>query len=126
MIQIHFDFKDRQAEDIAQLNAILASMHLLDLQLKDPRGYLSTTTDGDGNLISYRYGLDSGILVCTRTMGSSGLQYEIDSAVTDLCVKHEDFIQIWRNAHPDRALRTVIRSEFDDVAGYLLIHHQRD
>lgn len=126
MITINFNFRDRNAEDLAQLNAILATMKLRDLRLKDSDGYLATTTDGEGNLLSYRYGLDSGMLICSLAKGEDGYRYQIDSVVAANSVAHEEFLQIWRDNHPDRAMRIVIRSGFDDVSGYIIIHHQRN
>ena len=123
MIRIGFDFKDRKAEDIEQLNAILATMKLEELRLENFRGYLATTTDGDGNLIGRRYGPDSGELVCK--LSEDGDRYVMDTVVVDRCVAHEEFMQIWRDNHPDRIVRTVIRAGYDTVVGYLIAHHQR-
>lgn len=125
MITINFDFKNRKPEDLAQLNAILATMKLQDLRLEDTEGYLATTTDGEGNLLGYRYGLDSGQLVSKLSKGKSGYCYQIDSVVVDESIDHEEFLDIWRESHPDRAVRIVIRSAYDEVAGYLIVHHQR-
>lgn len=125
MITIQFDFRNRRAEDLVQLNALLAAMELRDLQLKDSDGYLATTTDGEGNLISYRYGLDSGALICVPAEDGVGYQYQIDSLVADNSVAHEEVLQLWRKNHPDRAMRIVIRSGFDHVSGYIIMHHQR-
>ena len=125
MITIQFDFRNRRAEDLVQLNALLAAMELRDLQLKDSDGYLATTTDGEGNLISYRYGLDSGTLICVPAEDGAGYRYQIDSLVADNSVAHEEVLQLWRKNHPDRAIRIVIRSGFDHVSGYIIMHHQR-
>lgn len=126
MITIQFDFKNRSPEDLEQLNAILSAMKLQDLRLEDSEGYLATTTDGEDNLISYRYGLDSGTLVCKLAKGKTGYQYQLDSAVVDKIVDHDEFLQIWRTQHPDRMVRIVIRADHGTVAGYLIVHHQRD
>lgn len=125
MITINFDFKNRKPEDLAQLNALLATMKLQDLRLEDTEGYLATTTDGDGNLLGHRYGLDSGQLVCKLSKGKTGYCYQIDSVVVDDSIDHEEFLDIWRESHPDRVVRIVIRSGYDEVAGYLIVHHQR-
>ena len=100
-------------------------MKLQDLRLEESSGYLATTTDGDGNLISYRYGLDSGTLVCKLALGKTGYEYQIESVVVDQRIAHEEFLQIWRDSHPDRAVRIVIRSDYDEVFCYLIVHHQR-
>lgn len=62
MITIRFDFKNRKASDLRQLNALLATMKLKDLDLEDMQGYLPVTRDGDGNLLDKFYSLDSGTL----------------------------------------------------------------
>lgn len=47
---VDFDFKDREASDLEKLNRILASLKLEKLDLKNSRGYLAVTRDGDDNL----------------------------------------------------------------------------
>ena len=125
MIKINFDFNYRRAEDLEQLNAMLATMKLQDLRLENIRDYLATTTDGDGNLIGYRFGVDSGEMTCKLSKGKSGYYYQIDSVVVDASVEHDEFLDVWRASHPDRAVRIVIRSQYDQVAGYLIVHHQK-
>lgn len=125
MITINFDFKDRKAEDLKQLNALLATMKLKELHLEHTSHYLATTTDGEGNLIGYRFGMDSGELICKLAKGKSGYYYQIDSVVVDESIDHDEFLDIWRENHPDRIVRIVIRSGYDEVAGYLIVHHQR-
>ena len=51
--------------------------------------------------------------------------YQIDSVVVDESVVHEEFLDVWRESHPERVVRIVIRSEYDEVVGYLIVHHQR-
>lgn len=125
MIKINFDFNHRRPEDLEQLNAMLATMELQDLRLQDTSHYLSTTTDGEGNLIGHRFGMDRGELICKLSKGMSGYYYQIDSVVVDESVVHEEFLDVWRESHPERVVRIVIRSEYDAVVGYLIIHHQR-
>ncbi len=126
MITIRFDFKDRKKEDLDQLNNILATMKLDELGIEDYKDYLGITTDKDGNLISKRYGLQSGTLVCRLSKNESGYQYSIDSEVINQDADTDEFLKNWRDAHPDRAVRIFARSEFDDYTGCLIIHHQRD
>lgn len=125
MIKISFDFNYRRPEDLEQLNAMLATMKLQDLRLENIRDYLATTTDGDDNLIGYRFGVDSGEMTCKLSKGKSGYYYQIDSVVVDASVEHDEFLDVWRASHPDRAVRIVIRSQYDQVAGYLIVHHQK-
>lgn len=125
MIKINFDFNHRRPEDLEQLNAMLATMKLQDLRLQDTSHYLSTITDGEGNLIGHRFGMDSGELICKLSKGRAGYYYQIDSVVVDESVVHEEFLDVWRESHPDRIVRIVIRSEYDEVVGYLIVYHQR-
>ena len=125
MIKINFDFNYRRPEDLEQLNAMLATMKLQDLRLENIRDYLATTTDGDDNLIGNRFVVDSGEMTCKLSKGKSGYYYQIDSVVVDESVEHDEFLDVWRASHPDRAVRIVIRSQYDQVAGYLIVHHQK-
>ena len=120
---IEFDFKDREASDLEKLNRILASLKLEKLELKNSKGYLAVTQDGDGNLLEKRYGLDSGTLICTSA--KNGYHYQIDTAVADRCVDHDEFLEIWRSSHPKRTMRTVITLEFESDYAYIILHHQR-
>lgn len=120
---IEFDFKGREAADLERLNRILASLKIENLELKNSRGYLAVTQDRDGNLLEKRYGLDSGILICTPS--KNGFGYQIDTAVADRSVDHDEFLEIWCSSHPDRAMRTVITLEYEADFAYIILHHQR-
>ena len=120
---IEFRFRDREAADLEKLNRILASMKLEKLELKNSRGYLAVTQDGDGNLLEKRYGLDSGTLICTPS--KNGYGYQIDTAVADRSVDHDVFLEIWRSSHPDRAMRSVTTLEYESDYAYIILHHQR-
>lgn len=126
MITINFDFKDRKQEDLVQLNNILATMKLNELCLENYKDYLAITTDSEGNLISNRYGLSSGTLVCKLSTSDSGYQYRIDSEVIDKNVDPDEFLQNWRDKHTDRTVRIFARSDFNDLVGCLIIHHQHN
>lgn len=125
MITICFDFKNREASDLQQLNALLATMKLKDLDLEDTQGYLSVTRDGDGNLLGKRYGLDSGTLVCKLAGSGRGFCYQIDTVVVDKAVDYDTYMDCWRESHPDRAMRTVITIEFASDFAYIIAHHQK-
>lgn len=120
---VDFDFKEREASDLEKLNRILASLKLEKLELKNSRGYLAVAQDGEGNLLEKRYGLDSGTLICTPSR--SGDCYQIDTAVADKSVDHDEFLEIWRTNNPDRAMRTVITIEYEADFAYIILHHQR-
>lgn len=120
---VDFNFKDRETSDLEKLNRILASLKLEKLELKNARGYLAVSQDGDGNLLEKRYGLDSGTLICTPSR--SGNSYQIDTAVADKSVDHDEFLEIWRTNNPSRAMRTVITIEYETDFAYTILHHQR-
>ena len=50
---------------------------------------------------------------------------QTDSAVVARSIDYEEFLQIWQDNHRDRILRIVIPSEYDEVSGHLMVHHQR-
>ena len=120
---VDFDFKERETSDLEKLNRILASLKLEKLELKNSRGYLAVTRDGDDNLLEKRYGLDSGTLICTPSR--SGDCYQIDTAVADKSVDHDEFLEIWRANNPNRAMRTVITMEYETDFAYIILHHRR-
>lgn len=121
---VDFDFKNREASDLEKLNRILASLKLEKLELKNHRGYLAVTQDGSGNLLEKRYGLDSGTLICTPSR--NGYIYQIDTAVADRSVDHNEFPEIWRINNPGRAMRTVITMEHETDFAYIILHHRKD
>jgi len=120
---VDFDFKERETSDLEKLNRILASLKLEKLELKNSRGYLAVTRDGDDNLLEKRYGLDSGTLICTPSR--NGDFYQIDTAVADKSVDNDEFLEIWRANNPNRAMRTVITMEYETDFAYIILHHQR-
>ncbi len=127
MITISYDFKNREAEDLAQINRLLSGLRLSDLQVENFEGYLATTTDGRSNLLALRYGLDRGTLVCTPSEDDDGFVYQVDTVAlaNDDVIAHENYVEIWRKAHPHRTVRTVITVEFDTAVAYTIFHHER-
>ncbi len=121
---VDFDFKDREATDLEKLNRILASLKLEKLELKNFKGYLAVAQDGQGNLLEKRYGLDSGTLICTPSR--NGDCYQIDTAVADKSVDHDEFLEIWRINNPTRAMRTVITKGHETDFAYIILHHQKN
>jgi len=121
---INYSFENRK-DDIDHLNALLGSMKLDNLEWEDYKTYLATTTDGAGNLISRRLGLTSGSFVCTLAEGDDGYTYQIVTEVVNLDQDHNQFVNNWRDSHPDLVFRVVIRIEYDSCAGYVIIYHER-
>lgn len=120
---VDFDFKNREASDLEKLNRILTSLKLEKLEMKNAKGYLAVTQDGEGTLLEKRYGLDSGTLICTPSR--NGDCYQIDTAVADKSVDYDEFLEIWRANNPCRTVRTVITMEYETDFAFILLHHQR-
>ena len=62
VIELRFDFNDRDPGDLEQINRLLATMELTDVDVKDIKGYLATTQEFQNDRVvqtTYRYGLDS-------------------------------------------------------------------
>ena len=125
MMKIHFEFEDQKATDLEQLNAMLGALRLQSLELENTSGYLQTVRNGDGELIEQRYGLTCCTLNCERAEDEDGLVYQMDTAVTPLNVEHEAFVKDWRERHPDRIVRIVQSTDFDDARTFLIVHHQK-
>lgn len=122
---IDFDFPDREETDLDELNQRLAKMKLVDVSL-DVHGYLATTTDGKGNLLHQRYGLDRGTLICTP--GKEGGCFQIDTLVADSLVELEEIMEIWRNSHPEKEIHHVCQFEFPknkDVYTYIILYYYK-
>ena len=49
---------------------------------------------------------------------------QIDTAVADRSVDHDEFLDIWRSSHPGRVMRTVITLEYEFDFAYIILHHQ--
>lgn len=123
---IEFDFPDRKAADLDQLNQRLAAMKLLDVSLDDINGYLATTKDGEGNLLHRRYGLDNGTL--TGTPGSEGHCFQLDTLVEDRSVNVQEIMENWRNGHPEEEIHRVCQIGFPkdkDVYAYIVLHYHK-
>lgn len=137
-IRISFEFRDQQAADLDQLNALLATMPLTDLDLEAPRGYLCQTKhyaeDGETVLdTTYRYGLTSGTLVCelpSQRMNEDGEAhiYQIgqEPYPLDAAMDGNAFYSLWSAEHPDAVIRTLITISFDDHDVFLYFYHACD
>ena len=124
-ITIDFEFKDRSAENIDQINRILAVMDLTDLFIEDPKGYMATTkTYKDDVVIStdYRYGLDSGTLICTKTDDSHSRRYQITTEVLAGVgwMKGRKFEDHWKKKYPERVLSSLVIIGFDELTAFIM------
>lgn len=127
MYKLEFEFKEREASDLEELNTILAAMKLTSLELEDEDSYRAIMRDGNGNLLRRRLGFDSGVLIGTRPRhGEKGYRYQIDTAVVAASVDPDEFTQIWRDLHPDRVIRTICEGGNDELHTFVILHHQKD
>ena len=121
---IEFDFKNREASDLVKLNKVLNTMNLETVELKEYKGYLAVTQDGNDNLLDKRFGLDRGKLEFEPS--EKGDRYQIDTAVADKSVDYDAFLEIWRGARPNRVVRTVITLEYENDYAYIILHHRKN
>lgn len=122
---IAFDFPDREATDLDQLNQRLAAMKLVDVSF-DINGYLATTTDGEGNLLHRRYGLDNGTL--TGTPGREGRCFQLDTLVEARSVTIKEVMENWRNSHPEEEIYRVCQIGFpkdNDIYAYIVLYYHK-
>lgn len=127
MFKLYFDFKDREAYDLEELNDILSAMNLTSLELEDEESYRAVMRDGNGNLLRRRLGFDSGVLIGTRPRhGEKGYRYQLDTAVISSSVDSEEFTQIWRDQHPNRVIRTIYEGGNDELSTFIVLHRQED
>lgn len=127
MFQLHLTFCGRSEADFAQLNAMLAGLHLSGLEIEDHRGYLCVTRDTASCRTSRRYGLDHIRLNCTEATAEEDFVYQLEAHLEDLCPSFdfEQAVQRWRQHHPDRIVRVMVGMRFGDTAVLLLAHHRR-
>ena len=105
VIELRFDFNDRDPGDLEQINRLLATMELTDVDVKDIKGYLATTQEFQNDRVvqtTYRYGLDSG----ANAMGDG------------------QFAQYWRKLYPHRKLSTVITIGFERHTAFLVVYFE--
>lgn len=130
VISIQFDFRQRTAEDLEQLNRMLATMELTDLTLENFDGYLTTRQEIKNDVVvntTYRYGLDSGTLVCKNAGMDEGYRYQI---MTETFPKSEEmtverYVDDWRANRPDQKLRTIHEIEFDGHIAFLVLYFEK-
>lgn len=80
VIELRFDFNDRDPGDLEQINRLLATMELTDVDVKDIKGYLATTQEFQNDRVvqtTYRYGLDSGTLICKRADDAQTYRFQV-------------------------------------------------
>ena len=127
MFQWNVNFNERSENDFAQLNGMLAGLHLSSLEIANANGYLCVTRNRANQLISKRFGIDSMQLHCTEATDEHDFVYQIDFHLAELTsdFDFEQEVGNCREAHPDRVVRVMMGMHFHDTAVLLLAHHQR-
>lgn len=130
MITIDFDFHQQSAQDLKHLNNLLFFLDLDNVKFQHLEGYLATTTDGKGNLLGRRYGLNKGRMICTETPEGPGKQFQITTCVADSSIPPKEYLDTWRQEHPDEIMyysRAIgFDEEDEDVIAYTILHHQKE
>lgn len=124
---LEYHFRNRLETDLDQINADLARYELSELKLVDFKGYLATETKTDAQTgektVRYWYGLDDCILRCTPAKYGERYRYRIDTMTVDKTL--QDGGACWRQANPDRAMRTKVELSFDAMDAIIVLHHKK-
>lgn len=128
-VRIQFEYNDGKEEDIDQLNQMLAAMELTDVDVEDFSVYLCTTKELEqGNVvgITYRCGLDSGILVCKNAAFEKTYRYQIATEVFEKADEMEDgmFVNYWCEKYPELKLSTVLTYDFDSHTAMVVVYFE--
>ena len=120
-IIIEMTFKDRRETDLPQINALLATMPLKELEVKESRGYLAVTRSPQGT--ERRYGLDEARLVChLADCSEEGFCYQIDAITYEHWEDEDGLMQRWRETHPGRILCMTITRCYQSCCCCMIIH----
>lgn len=129
VIELRFDFNDRDPGDLEQINRLLATMELTDVDVKDIKGYLATTQEFQNDRVvqtTYRYGLDSGTLICKRADDAQTYRFQVATEAFEGANAMGDgqFAQYWRKLYPHRKLSTVITIGFERPTAFLVVYFE--
>lgn len=128
MFTMTLQFERGKEDSIETLNALLLSMPLSGLDVADSDGYMRTSRSfhEDGTLVSVElgYGFDSVVLNCSREEGKQLHIWQFDAEV----LSREDdgnYHDRWCEAHPDRVMRCLLQTSFDEATAFITLHHER-
>lgn len=110
------------------LNAALLSMPLSGLDVEDSDGYMKTIRSflEDGTLmpVGLGYGFDSVVLNCSREEGKPLYIWQFDAEILSM-EEDDNCHDPWCEAHPDRVMRCLPQTPFDDATAFVTLHHER-
>ena len=129
-IKIQFEYNDGKEEDLVQLNQMLATMDLTDVDVEELSVYLCTTKELDHEVVvgtTYRCGLNSGILVCKKADFEKNYRYQIATEVFESADVMTDgtFADYWREKYPGRKLSTVATYDFDTHIAVVTVYFEK-
>lgn len=127
-VRIQFEYNDGQAEDLDQINRMLAEMELTDVDVKDLSAYLCTTQKLDHEVVvgtTYRCGLSGGILVCKKADFEKTYRYQIATEVFEANAMEDGvFVDYWREKYPERRLSTIVTCNFDTHKAFVVVYFE--
>ena len=129
-IKIQFEYNDGKEEDLVQLNQMLATMDLTDVDVEELSVYLCTTKELDHEVVvgtTYRCGLNSGISVCKKADFEKNYRYQIATEVFESADVMTDgtFADYWREKYPGRKLSTVATYDFDTHIAVVTVYFEK-
>lgn len=127
-VRIQFSYKDGRAEDLDQLNQMLAAMALTSVRVEDLAVYLCTgQTLDEGVVVSttYRCGLNSGVLICKKADGQESRRYQIATEVFNTgAMEGNAFADNWYRRYPARRLSMVFTYGFDTHEAFVVVYSE--
>ncbi len=125
-IKIQFEYNDSNAEDLDQINQMLAALELTDVDVEDLSVYLCKTQEYDHEVVvdtAYRCGLNRGTLVCRKADLEKTYRYQIATEVFEAGeMEDEAFENYWRGKYPDRRLSTIFTYRFETHTAYVVVY----
>lgn len=131
VVTLQFTFNERAAEDLDQINRMLAVMDLTGVTVEDFEGYLATRRkmeDGVAVETTYRYGFDSCTLVCEKAQLGQTHRYQIMTEVFEgvNAMENGQYEVYWRATYPNRRLTTLMELASEEHTVYVIVYFEED
>lgn len=131
IITLQFTFNNRAAEDLKQINRILAVMDLTGEQVEDFEGYMATRRKIEKNVaveITYRYGFDSCTLVCEKAEFGKTHRFQLMTEVFEgaNAMENGQYEAYWHATYPERGLTTLMELVSDEHTVYIIVYFEED
>ena len=129
VITLQFTFNERAAEDLEQINRMLAVMDLTGVSMEEYEGYLATTQKMEDGVVvetTYRYGFDSCRLVCEKAESRQNRRYQIMTEVVEgaSVMRNGQYVEDWRATYPDRKLTTLMELTSEEHTVYIIVYFE--